>query len=129
MSKWFCQIEKGYMGLYCCELYINGQLNSGIPDDLTYNELRAAVRNKTGIVLPLCKSLIWQKDENGKFYAFIDNTQPCPNGSIVTLKEIKAGHRKLKIAYPPGLCKFCVIPVVSLKCSISNLSSRDIPTR
>lgn len=93
MSKWFCQIEKGYEGLYCCELFIDNNLITGIPDDLTYNELKFAVRIRTGIVLPLCKSLIWQKDKNGKSYAFIDNTQPLKKGCIVTLEEIKAGHK------------------------------------
>lgn len=93
MSKWFCQIEKGYEGLYCCELYVDGIMIKSIPDDLTYNELKAAIRKETGIVIPLCKSLIWQQNKTGKSYAFIDATQPCSNGSIVTLDEIRAGHK------------------------------------
>lgn len=93
MAKWFCELEKGYMNLYCCSLYINGELVPGLPDDVTYNELKKAVRKKTGIILPLCKSMIWQKSKNGKHYAFVDATQPCKNGCIVTLAEVKAGHK------------------------------------
>ena len=92
MSKFFCEIVQGFDGTYYANLSIDGKLVSGLAEYVNYNELKKSIRDKTGICIVNRKSLIFQ-GYGRKKYAFIDATQPCKRGSIVTLDEIINGHR------------------------------------
>ena len=92
MSKWFCEIVKDFDGTYYANLTIDGKLIKGLAEYVKYNELKKSIREQTGICIVNKKNLIFQ-GYGRKKYAFIDATQPCKHGSIVTLDEIISGHR------------------------------------
>lgn len=92
MSKWFIEIVKDFNGVYYCNLTVAGELIKELPEYVDYNTLKEAIRLKTGIKILPRNKLVWQKDGR-KSYAYIDATQPCKNGCVVTLEEIKAGHK------------------------------------
>lgn len=71
-----------------------------LPQSLTYKQVVEWILKYKGIALiPACK-LIWETRKlprgyrGGKAaYAFIDATQPNPNGSVVTLTEVMHGWK------------------------------------
>ena len=91
-NKFFCEIIQDFNGKYYANLTIGGKLFSGLSEYVNYNALKKDIQNKTGIVIPMRKSLIFQQSGRKK-YAYIDATQPCVKGSIVTLSEICQGHK------------------------------------
>lgn len=91
-NKWFMEIIQDCSGTYCVNLIRGGEPVTGLPEHVDYKTLKEAVRTKTGICIPNRNALKFQQ-EGRKKYAFIDATQPLENGCVVTLDDIKRGHR------------------------------------
>lgn len=92
MRKWFLEIVQDFDGRYYCNLTIDGERIKGLPEYVDYKTLSAAIRERTGICIVQRKCLIFRQSGRKK-YAYIDATQPLKRGCIVTLDEMRAGHK------------------------------------
>lgn len=92
MRKWFLEIVQDFGGRYYGNMTIEGKAMKELPEYVDYKTLSSAIREKTGIYIPRRKDLIFQQSGRKK-YAYIDATQPLKRGCIVTLDEIRAGHK------------------------------------
>ena len=92
MRKWFLEIVQDFDGRYYCNLTIDGELVKGLPKYVDYKTLAFAIRKETGICIVQRKSLIFRR-YGRKRYAYIDATQALDRGCIVTLDEVRKGHK------------------------------------
>lgn len=100
--KFYLEVVQSFDSTYYANMTMGGndsdgkyhkpELVKGLPEYVSYNELREAIRRKTGVEIPLRKQLVFQRFGR-KRYAYVDATQPLPNGCIVTLDQVIAGHR------------------------------------
>ncbi|MBQ8319509.1 MAG: hypothetical protein IJX81_01355 [Clostridia bacterium] len=89
--KWTCEIVQDG-GVYYANLTIDGTLFRGLPEYIGYNQLKRAIRMKTGIEILNHNKLTFEKYGRKK-YAFIDNTQ-TRDDCRVALWELLGGYYK-----------------------------------
>ena len=100
--KWFLEIVQNYDGTYYANMTLGGKdthgnyhepkLVQGLKEYVSFNTLKESIKDITGICILKKKELIFQQMARKK-YAYIDATQPCKRGCIITLEEIKNGHK------------------------------------
>lgn len=91
-GKWFLEIIQDFDGSYYANMTVDGKRVEGLSEYVDYNTLRESIRTRTGISILHRKHLIFQRNGR-KRYAYIDATQPCKRGCVVTLDEVCAGHK------------------------------------
>ena len=85
MSKWYCEVVKDFNGVYYANMCINGNVVEGLPENVDYKTLKAAIKIQTGKEILKCKDMIFERFGR-KQYALIDFTQ-TRNDCRVTFKE------------------------------------------
>lgn len=91
-NRWFVEIVQDFDGTYYANMAIEGEPVEGFPHNVSYNELKNAIKNKTGICILNRKDMIFTQLQRKK-YAYIDATQYRGEGKDcrVTLDEIISG--------------------------------------
>lgn len=92
-NRWFLEIVQSANGKYHANMILGGNQLSGLPRDVDYNTLRAAIRARTGVAILEHKDMKFQQ-KHGKKYAYIDATQPRDD-CRVTLEEMEKGWQPL----------------------------------
>lgn len=93
MSKngFFLEVVQDFDGSYYANMLLGGKRVEGLPEHVNYNELRDAIRQKTGVVILQRKDMKFQQSGRKKF-AYIDATQERKD-CRVTLDEMKQGWK------------------------------------
>lgn len=90
--KFFIEIVQDFDNSYYANMFVDGEMIDNLPEYVRYTTLKKAIREKTGIEIPKRNQLIFQQLHRKKF-AYVDATQPCKHGCLVTLEEMNHGHK------------------------------------
>lgn len=104
MKTWFIEVVQDFDGTYYANMMLGGQPVTGLPENVTYNALRTAIRQKTGIEIPKRSDMKFQQSGRKK-YAYLDATQERTD-CRVTLEELNHGWRPKAGSYPDSGLNF-----------------------
>ena len=80
--KWMCEVVQDFDGSYYANMTNENGAVRGIPEYVSYRELREGIRSVTGISLVLRKALRF-KQIGRKKYALVQNVYHHPQGCCV----------------------------------------------
>lgn len=91
MGRFICEVVKDFDGTYYANMSVDGKTVQGLPEHVSYNVLKGAIREIANVEILKCKDMLWEK-VGRKRYALIDATQTRAD-CRVTRSEVLSGWK------------------------------------